>query len=82
MTGSCPFDADFRRIVGPVLVGAIQAEAAHVAFGTYDYDVACDEVMVVACSYGAGYLSCEALTALRHWVVEEVARVLDEALPQ
>lgn len=80
MTDGCPFARDFRRIVGPLLVGAIQAEAAHVAYGTYDYATACDEVMVRACAHGAGYLSCEALTALRHWVVEEVARALDEQI--
>lgn len=80
MSDQCAFDADFRRIVGPLLVGAIQAEAAHVAFGTYDFEAAVDEVMVVACQHGAGYLSDEAFTELRHWVVEELAAVLDQEL--
>lgn len=81
MRDQCAFDADFRRLVAPQLVGAIQAEAAHVAYGTYDYDVACDEVMVVACQYGASRLSDDAFTELRHWVTDELARVLGEQLP-
>lgn len=75
------FDDDFRRLVAPQLVGAIQAEAAHVAFGTYDFDAAVDEVMAAACQHGAGYLSDAAFADLHSWVIDEVARVLGEQLP-
>lgn len=80
MNAGCTFDDDFQRLVAPRLVSTIQAEAAHVAWGTYDYETAVDEVMVAACFYGAAYLSDNAFTDLRHWVVEQLASVLDQEL--
>lgn len=74
------FDADFRRLVGPRLVGAIRAEAAHVIFGTYDYATACDEVMLIAWLHGAHRLSEDALAALQDWIIDQLGNVLDEEL--
>lgn len=75
-----PFDEDFRRMVTPRLVGAIQAEAAHILFGSYGFDEAIAEVMTIACRYGAAYLSDDAIVALRGWVVDQISNVLDEEL--
>ena len=67
-------------MVAPKLVGAIQAEAAHVAFGTYDYATACCEVMVIACLHGGGRLCGRCFLDLWEWVGEQLSSVLDQEL--
>jgi hypothetical protein len=81
VSGTHGFDDLFRRIVGPRLVSAIQAEAAHVAYGSYGYSEAVAEVMYRACLEGAGYLSDPAFQSLYSWVIDQLARVLDAELP-
>lgn len=68
-------------MVAPRLVSAIQAEASHVIIGSYDYATACDEVMLIACLHGGGYLCDGCFLDLRDWVTDQLSSVLDQELP-
>lgn len=74
------FDADYRRLVGPKLAKAVQAHAGLAADGLETFGEAVGAVMWLACGYGAGYLSPDALADLELWVSEQLAEVLDREL--
>lgn len=77
---SRPFDEDFRRLVVPQVVRAIQIEAALAGFELKTFDQATGDVMWFACGHGAGYLSSAELDNLYDWVIEQLADCLEVEL--
>lgn len=76
---AAPYDQDYRRKVRARLVRCIEARASFVRDGLEDFTEASGAVMTTAFQWGAGYLSAEALADLEHWVLDELARLADDA---
>ena len=67
------FDADWERLVIPLLHSPVRLHAFYVAHSLEGFDQAVGEVMTEACRHGAGYLSETALLTLENWVITQLA---------